>query len=352
MNPNILHYETLFELTQDVIVILSAEGFLQKVNAQWTKILGYSISESIDTPFLNFIDENDKLSTQQLLQEPNIETIRFANKCIGKKGHPIEFSWSFSIKNDTDCIIGIGQNKTEISKLTQLNKTIFRTLQTKDRQIRDYVHIASHNLRAPVSNISALVNFLKDSKLKPEQKEYVQHIQNSTIALNSTIEDLTNTIQLNSPKHLKIQEVSLEKTYHNVLKQLNEEIENNNVLVTSDFNEIQHIKYSEIYMHNIFLNLISNAIRYRSADRKPIIHIISKRMRNSIQLIFEDNGRGIDLDKYRNKIFGFRKTFHRNPDAKGLGLFITKSQVEALNGRISVTSKLEKGTTFTIDIVS
>jgi len=65
-------------------------------------------------------------------------------------------------------------------------------------------------------------------------------------------------------------------------------------------------------------------------------------------LSIEDNGIGIDLKKYDENLFGMYKTFHQNEDAKGLGLFIAKNQIEALGGKIEVKSEVDKGTTFTI----
>lgn len=120
--------------------------------------------------------------------------------------------------------------------------------------------------------------------------------------------------------------------------------------IITDF-KVEEISYSIAYLRSIFLNLISNSLKYCSSKRKPVIHISSEKVNNRIQLIFKDNGLGIDLDKYGDKVFGFRKTFHKNASAKGLGLFIIKSQIEALKGTIAIDSELDKGTKFTINIV-
>jgi signal transduction histidine kinase len=97
-------------------------------------------------------------------------------------------------------------------------------------------------------------------------------------------------------------------------------------------------------------NLISNAIRYRHPDRKSIINIKWKKENNSNYIEISDNGIGIDLARNRNKIFGMYKTFTSNPDSRGIGLFITRNQIEAMRGRITVDSELNKGTTFKIYI--
>ncbi len=95
-------------------------------------------------------------------------------------------------------------------------------------------------------------------------------------------------------------------------------------------------------------NLLSNSIKYSSPERSPLIHIKSKYVEDKIHLTFSDNGLGIDLKKYGSKIFGLNKIFHKHPNAKGVGLFITKAQIDSMGGQIFVSSEINKGTTFTI----
>jgi signal transduction histidine kinase len=102
-------------------------------------------------------------------------------------------------------------------------------------------------------------------------------------------------------------------------------------------------------MESIMLNLMSNAIKYRALDRKPTIHLESSIEGNTVQLRVSDNGLGIDMQKYGDKLFGLHKTFHGNKEARGVGLFLIKTQVEALGGSIHATSNVGKGTTFFIN---
>jgi signal transduction histidine kinase len=109
------------------------------------------------------------------------------------------------------------------------------------------------------------------------------------------------------------------------------------------------VKALPAYLESIILNILTNAIKYRSPKRKSNIHIYAKFNNNMIQLIVMDNGLGIDLKLHGSKIFGMYKTFHGNNDAKGIGLFITKNQIDAMGGSIEVESKLNQGTTFKIN---
>ena len=102
------------------------------------------------------------------------------------------------------------------------------------------------------------------------------------------------------------------------------------------------------YFESILQNLVSNAIKYRSPERSPIVQINLIQENDYVLLEVTDNGLGIDLQKYGSRIFGMYKTFHRNKDAKGLGLFITKTQIEAINGKIEIASTVNMGTSFKV----
>ena len=121
-----------------------------------------------------------------------------------------------------------------------------------------------------------------------------------------------------------------------------------NTIITSDFSKIPTIQYHKTYLESIFLNLITNAIKYRSPERDPVIHLKTDIINDRIRLSFTDNGLGIDLGKHGHKLFGLNKTFHRHPDAKGVGLYLTKIQVETMGGHIYAESEVGKGTVFTI----
>ena len=118
--------------------------------------------------------------------------------------------------------------------------------------------------------------------------------------------------------------------------------------VTFDFNEASVVKYFKPYLESIFQNLLTNAIKYRSSDRKPAIHFKSVVLGQHLELHVTDNGQGIDLQKFGGKLFGLHKTFHEHREARGVGLFLVKTQIEALGGSIRVMSEVNKGTTFII----
>ena len=121
-----------------------------------------------------------------------------------------------------------------------------------------------------------------------------------------------------------------------------------NVMILADFHEANEIIAIKSYVYSIFYNLISNSIKYRRKDVQPVIIITSKMHERELELVFKDNGLGIDLDKRGDQVFGLYKRFHTFVEGKGMGLYLVKTQVETLGGVIGVKSEVNKGTEFII----
>ncbi len=104
------------------------------------------------------------------------------------------------------------------------------------------------------------------------------------------------------------------------------------------------------YLESVFYNLISNGIKYSDPNKKSQIIIQSVHTKDTVKILISDNGIGIDMSKFKNKIFEMYQTFHgteRN-DSRGIGLYITKTQVDALHGEIQIESVLNEGTAFSL----
>jgi len=233
------------------------------------------------------------------------------------------------------------KNRKELDELTV-------KLKDQNRQLSDFVQITSHNLRAPVSNLSSLMRLFDTCDTEEEKNEVMEKFGIVVSRLTETLNTLVETLKVKENRDRPQVNVPFNNILERVKQMMSSHISESNTTIESDFSQIEGIKYNPIYMESLFLNLISNAIKYRSVDRDPIIKIKSEIIDNKINLIFADNGSGIDLNKYGGKIFKLNKTFHQNKDAKGLGLFMTKSQVEVFGGTITVESKVEEGTTFRI----
>ncbi len=223
------------------------------------------------------------------------------------------------------------------------------SLTQKNMQLEEFSQIIAHNLRAPVGNIDTLTHLLGLSKDTEEQDIYVQQIQESVGTLNETFEELMEVLKVKTSTSLKLKTIYVREEMDKILRLFTGSLKQASAKVQFELDAFECLRTSPVYFNSIFSNLISNAFKYRNPKIPLEMHV-----RNGYTdlgkpyITISDNGLGIDLDRYGNKIFKLRKTFHRHPDAKGFGLFMVKNQVEALGGSIEVQSKPKEGTTFTV----
>ncbi|HET7179101.1 MAG TPA: ATP-binding protein, partial [Chryseosolibacter sp.] len=127
---------------------------------------------------------------------------------------------------------------------------------------------------------------------------------------------------------------------------LEKEIEDTQTKIINNFTEADKVYAIAPYVESILYNLISNSIKYRDPERAPLIAIKTTHEKEFVCLAVMDNGLGIDLRKYQQSIFNLYKRFHLHVEGKGLGLYLVKTQIEALGGRVEITSQPNEGTTF------
>jgi signal transduction histidine kinase len=160
--------------------------------------------------------------------------------------------------------------------------------------------------------------------------------------------DLMDTLKVKTQTDLERTEIRFKEILDKVVQSLEGELITAEASVTFDFNNTPTIIYPKPYLESIFQNLLSNAIKYRSSKRKASIHFETGMLKDSVILRVSDNGLGIDLEKFGDKVFGLHRTFHTHEEARGVGLFLIKTQIESMGGAITVESSVDKGTTFTI----
>ena len=268
---------------------------------------------------------------------------KFWAKAIGKP-----------VYNDDKKIIGVRGIFQDIDDIIQKEINLEKASEivaSQNSRLFNFAHIVSHNLRSHSSNLTLIVQLINELDTVEEKLELLDNITHVSESLNTTIEHLNEVVSIQTNSNQLKVEVNFANTLEQVTTSINQIIENNNVTINSDFSKAEIIEYIPAYLDSIFLNLLTNAIKYKHKDRDPVIDISTSRdftNYDRVVLKISDNGLGIDMDKFGDKLFGMYKTFHYNTDARGIGLFITKNQVESLNGEISATSDVNLGTTFTI----
>jgi len=222
----------------------------------------------------------------------------------------------------------------------------------QNTQLLDFCNIVSHNLRSPLVNMSMLIGFIEDSADEKERKVYIDKLKPVIEGLNETFEELVESIQVQQDREIRSEHINIEESFAKIVAGFEGQITLSNAIIEKDFSAAPVLYYPPKYWSSILHNLISNALKYRSPDRRLNITIKTARSQKKVLLTVKDNGLGIDLKKHQSNLFKIRKVFHRHPDAKGFGLFITKAQVEAMKGRIWVESAPDVGSTFFVEFIN
>lgn len=243
--------------------------------------------------------------------------------------------------------IGTLKDITQLKeKEVELGNTI-NIIVSQNNRLNNFAHIVSHNLRSHASNLKMLLDLFKTAD-EEEKEEMLQHLEAISDGLSITISHLKELVEIQTEiKNVK-EKLNLRHYLKNILNILHNEIKKHSVNIEINIPLDVTVNYNSAYLESILLNFTTNAIKYSSPDRKPMISYDYEIIDGKKVLSISDNGVGIDLKKHKNSLFGMYKTFHKNQNARGIGLFITKNQVEAMGGKIEVSSELNKGTTFKI----
>lgn len=216
------------------------------------------------------------------------------------------------------------------------------------KDLEQFTYIISHNLRAPVANIIGLSEMLKEDLLEPNEKEeVVDRVSQSIMNIDGIIRDLNHILQSRELVNEKKEDVYFIDLVNAIKTSIHNTIADEKVQIRCSF-KVPAMSTIKSYMYSIFYNLVSNSIKYRRPDVQPIISVSAREVKEKLELVFEDNGKGIDLEKNAQHLFGLYKRFDTTTEGKGMGLFMVKTQVEALGGSIKINSKLGQGTEFLI----
>lgn len=249
-------------------------------------------------------------------------------------------------KNNALKMIGTNWDITDNKEAEKKLKNLLEVTNEQNNSLMNFAHIVSHNLRSHSSNLSMLTGFLTQEDDTNEKERLTNMLCEASDSLDETVQHLTEVVQIKIDALEKMQPVNLFKTIKRVEKNLAALLKEKDTKCQINIDKNLHVNAIPAYMDSILLNLFTNSIKYSSPDRSLALSIIAEPKGQYTVITFSDNGLGIDLERHGNKIFGMYKTFHKHKDAKGIGLFITKNQIESINGKIEVDSQVNKGTNF------
>jgi PAS domain S-box-containing protein len=320
-------------------------------------LLGYSVEEYSGSPTFweDHIHPDDREFAVALSAKVNKNYINhnYEYRMITKNGKVIWIRdiMNYIFENDKPVISrGI---MIDITIMKEAEKDLNNSLQLvteQNKRLLNFSYIVSHNLRSHTSNIESIIYLIESADSEDERNEMMHLLKSVSNSLDETMKHLNEVVNINTNINLVTKPLIFSKYVSKAKDVLSEQILLNDVSFITNIPDDAIINYNSAYLESIIYNLISNAIRYKHPQRKLIITINLYKENDKDVFEISDNGMGIDLAKNGDKIFGMYKTFSNNPDARGIGLFITKNQIDAMGGTITVDSEPNVGSTFKIYI--
>lgn len=344
-------FELFFELSPDLLCIAGFDGYFKKVNPSVSKLLEYSMEELYSRPINDFVHPNDlgltKLSRENV---KNSNTLTyFENRYITKSGNTVWLSWTAHSFERDKLIFAIAKNITHKKNLESERTELVQNLTSINRELKQLNLTTSHDLRSPLSSLMGVFELLDLSKI--DDKETVDLIKILKMTGENLIQSLNNYLDLMSveiEQTIKPEKVNVEECLNKVLHLLSSMTKTSNVTIHTDFSDFKEFYFNNSYMESVFMNLITNSIKFSKPAQPIHITIRTEHSDGLKHLIFEDNGLGFDMNRTKDKIFKLHQTFHDRQDSKGVGLYLVHSYITNLGGTIDVESEVNKGTRFTI----
>src|SRR5690554_901693 len=335
----IFNYDTLeFEYVN--------EESLRNHEYSWDEIKGMTLQNLIpkytSTKFGKLVDflvggEEDKIVFETEIKRKN-----------GSR-YPVEVHLQLMKEGHKKSFVAIINDITERKKAEKTIKRNADLLAFQNTQLIDFCNIVSHNLRSPLANMNLLIDLIGESEESRVKHILIDKLRPIVNNINETFNELLESLQIQQDLKVKSEDLVIREYFRNIVKGFEGQIIQNNAVIETDFGAAPVVHYPPKYFSSLLHNLISNSLKYSNPDRAPKIFLKSYRVDGNIILSIRDNGLGIDLNKHKDDMFKIRKVFHHHPEAKGFGLYITKTQVEAMGGKIWVESEPGLGSTFYVE---
>lgn len=340
-----------FELSPDLLCIAGFDGYFKKINPSVSKLLGYTNEELFSKPITDFIYPADREITVKLRREITTDNpmLNFENRYVTKTGEIVWLSWTSLSIDNKKLIFAIAKNVTHNKKHEEERNQLLTNFTKINNDLKKLSYTSSHDLRSPVNNLLSIFSLLDVSKIEDaETLQFIEMLKSTSESLRQALNDYVDILILEENNVAQIEELSLNESLNTVSRSINSLIQDSKVSFNIDFSELEKINFNRAYLESIFLNLITNSIKYAMPGRLPIISITSRKTNGISQLIFSDNGLGFDMDTVKDKIFGLHQKFHNHIDSKGIGLYLVYNHINSMGGNISVNSKVNVGTEFII----
>jgi PAS domain S-box-containing protein len=346
-----------FNMSRELICVAGFDGYFKTLNPAWKWTLGFSSEELQARPFIEFVHPDDRAATQAEAEKlvAGGELIYFENRYLCKDGSWRWFAWSARADLTLRVIYATARDITE-RKLAQekidclLSDLKLRASQLEEanKELEAFSYSVSHDLRAPLRHIDGFVKMLikqTGPSLDERGGRYLGIIADSAQRMGALIDDLLVFSRM-SRAELRRTKVSTDSLVHEAVDGL--QIEINGRHINWNIEALPEVDADAAMLQQVWVNLISNAVKYTRPRDPANIKIGCAESGNSEYTFFiHDNGVGFDM-QYAHKLFGVFQRLHRAEEFEGTGIGLANVSriVHRHGGRVWAEGRPDAGATF------
>ncbi len=283
-------------------------------------------------------DKNSFINEQNYEMNVQAEKLKVTNEALMVAHQTIEDQKQLLMDQNKNLEAQVLDKTRDLSRVNE-------ELIINNNELRQFSHTLSHNLKSPVATFQGLLNLVEVDNLNSANKEIFNYLNQSVAQMQMVFSDLNEMLSVRNQLYTSTEKVDVQKEIDGLHNNFYPELIRNKIRFKCICNDVKMIKTNGKRLNGILFQLISNAIKFRSDKRIPKIDIKFNGTKEYHSIKVWDNGIGIDLQRFGNKLFYPYQKFHEQATTgKGLGLYLVKLQTESLGGSVRVTSEPEKFT--------
>jgi PAS domain S-box-containing protein len=341
---------SLIEASVDPLVTIGPDGKITDVNNSTESATGFVRDELIGTDFSDYFTEPEKARSgyQHVFQEGFVKD--YPLDIQHKDGHITPVLYNASVyRDDSGDVIGVfaaARDITERKKAEKLLKLKIEELARSNAELEQFAYVSSHDLQEPLRMIGSYLQLLQrryHGELDDKADKYINFAVDGASRMQNLINDLLEFSRVTTQAR-EFEPTDSELVLNQVLSNLEVSIKENEAVISHD--QLPTVMADSTQLVQVFQNLISNAIKFRS-EKAPKIYISARKEDDQWIFSVDDNGIGIDLN-HSERIFEVFKRLHKRREypGTGIGLSICKKIIERHGGHIWVESEPGKGSVF------
>ncbi len=345
------NYDQFFQLSPvGMVVIDYATGKFLRINEALSTLIGKTNEDLLNKSYRNFLDP------KKLGQKNPVMQISKSG-CFG----PLDIKYvkgrtkSLSLQIKGQLIGDQNERQVILATVVDVTKQMEKQLvleekigQTKDeiKKLVNFTHMTSHNLKGQASNFSLLLQFLKTEKMEEERKTIFNMLSHATDSLTDTIKGLREIVTIRQNINLRKRPLVLNEYIFKAEQGLSGMVKKEEAKIVNEIPDDLKVRALPVYLESIIGNVLSNAIKFKKKDKKPLVVISAQIQKYYTVVSIEDNGIGLNLKNHEQKLFGLYEAFQKENDSRGMGLYLVKYQMELMKGRVECESKPNEGSIF------